>query len=126
MKQKHKNGAGVKSLLTGTAAGAVIFLLASMITALILTKSDLSYQTIRFICFATTAVSGFVSGFVGRRGAPIKGILAGAVSSTALTVLILVSVLAVNGLACTEEVLLLVPVGVCFGMAGGIISSNLR
>lgn len=126
MKMNYHNKRGVRSLLIGTAAGLLFFLTASLVTALILTKSDLPYHTIKYVCFAVTMVSGFLSGFIGRRGAPLKGILAGALSSLLLTVVILCAVMAVNGFACREEVFLLLPAGVFFGMLGGIVSSNLR
>ena len=126
MKTKHNNSRGIRSLLIGTTAGLLLFLISSLVTALILTKSDLSYRTIRSICFAVTMVSGFFSGYLGRRGVQLKGILAGAISSLVLTVIILCVFLAVNGFSCGKEVFLLLPAGVVCGMLGGIVSSNLR
>ena len=126
MKTKIKTEAGIKSLLIGAAAGMIFFLLSSLAAAMILTKSDLSYHTIKYTCFAVTVISGFLAGFIGRRGARIKGIVAGALSSLLMSVLIVCAVMAVNGFSCSEEVFLLLPAGVFFGMFGGIVSSNLR
>ena len=126
MNKRHKMETGIKHLLIGTAVGALFFLTASFIAAIILTKSDLSYRSIEYTCFAVTAASCFLAGFISRRGGQFRGIAAGAISSLVLSVLITLVFTASCGFNYSGEVYLLLPAGVVFGMLGGIVSSNLR
>ena len=126
MKTKVRLHPEVKGLLLGTAAGCIAFLCASLVAALILTKSDISYHTIKYVCFGVTAVSSFLAGFIAKKRSKLKGILAGLLSSAILVAAIFILLVIVNRCGFGEDAYLLIPSGLLFGVLGGIISSNMR
>lgn len=126
MKSKCRLHPEVKGILLGSAAGTIAFLCASLVAALILTKSDIAYHTIKYICFGIVAVSSFLAGFIGKKKTKMKGIVAGLLASSVLVLLIFALLIAANHCRFGEDAYLLIPSGLLFGVLGGIISSNMR
>lgn len=126
MKAKNRLDPNVKGILYGAIAGTVFFVIASLITAFILTKEDVSYHTVKYICFGLTITSSFIAGFVAKKKAKLKGILAGVISSSFLIAAVFMVLLLLNRFKIGEDAYLLIPSGLLFGVLGGIISSNLR
>lgn len=126
MRKRLKMDAGIKSLLMGLLAGTILFLLASVVLAFVMTKSDISYPVIRYVCFGITAAASLTAGFVGKKRSRLKGICAGLIAAALLVVPVFLLTVLVNRFRFSEEILLLLPVGLLFGAIGGIISSNMR
>ena len=126
MKLKTNKNADWRHLLIGMASGICVFLLSTVIMAVILTKNDLSYGAIKIACFFITIVSAFIAGFIGKKKNRMKGIVCGAVTSVFLLCFEYIVFIGNAGLHLSEEVVLLIPAGLSFGMVGGIVSSNMR
>ena len=126
MKTTIKNNPAIKRLLIGAATGIIFCLLSTLITAFILTKNDLSFNTVKYLCFAVIAASCSLAGFIGKKNNKMKGIVCGAITSLLVVFFVVLIVLLVNRFKTGEDVFLLVPAGLSFGILGGIISSNLR
>ena len=126
MKQKFRLQPDLKGILLGAVSGSAFFLCVSLITALLLTKSDISFHTIKYVCFGATVVSSFLAGFIAKKKARLKGILAGLLSSSVLVAAVFIILVTVNRCRFGEDAYLLIPSGLLFGVLGGIISSNMR
>lgn len=126
MKTKAHLHPEAKGILIGSAAGIIAFIFLSMIAALILTKSDIAYHTIKYVCFGAVAVSSFFAGYIGKKRTKLKGITAGLLASSVLVVTVFTILIIANHGSFGEDAYLLIPSGLLFGMLGGIISSNLR
>ena len=126
MKAKVKINTDLKSLLCGVITGAAFFIVSSLVAAMILTKNDLSYQTVRYILSILTVISACIAGYIGKRRCKMKGIAAGLITSAVLVALVFIGLLLINWFSIGEEALLLLPTGLLFGALGGIVSSNMR
>ncbi len=124
--RSHRISTDVKRLLIGAGTGILCFLIGTLIIAFILLKNDLSFSSIKYICFALTTISAVAAGFAAKRKNKQKGIVCGLLASIPVLLTEFVVLLLLNHLQISEEALLLIPAGLLPGMIGGIISSNLR
>ncbi len=126
MRTKNRLNPGIKHIATGSIAGLLFFLITTTVTALILTRSDLGYQILRYTVCILTAAAAFIAGFISKKNNRMKGIVCGLISG--LTVLAAVSaiLLIVCGGNIRGESVLLIPSAMVSGMLGGVISSNVR
>ena len=123
---KTKINSDIKRILTGAAVGTAVFFLFTMILALLLTKTDLSFTAVRLSCLAITAVSALIGGYTAKRKCKMKGIVCGTAVSGIQLLIILSLCFAINGFQSAGYLYLLAPACLLFGILGGIISSNIR
>ena len=126
MRVKDRLNPGIKHILTGTVTGLIFLLIATAVTAFVLTKSDLGYQLLRYTLCFMTAVAAFVAGFVSKKKNRLKGIVCGLISGMAVLAVVMAILLIVCGVNIRGESVLLIPSAMISGMLGGVISSNVR
>lgn len=126
MHLKKNMNQGMIRIMTGAGIGLIFFMISTFFAAFVLTKSDLTYKSIKIIIFVISMISAFITGFISKKKNKMKGIAAGAIATTILLCLIILIMLFVSGFHLKEEAFLLIPAAMSFGILGGIISSNQR
>lgn len=126
MKSKNRINPDLRRMIVGAITGITAFLVNSLLAAFILTKKDLSYPVVRYVVAAAAAFSAFLAGFAAKRKNHIKGFICGLSGGIAVLIAVMLLLVSFNGIKMAGESLLLIPIVLFCGAAGGIISSNMR
>ncbi len=125
-KYKTKNRSLLSAFLTGNCIGLIVFGVFTSIFALILTKKDISNETVRYFLLISEFFAAFASSFYPTRKTKMKGIIAGLINGTIISLILLLLLLTINKLNVTFHTFLTVPLGLIGGAAGGIVASNMK
>lgn len=125
-KYKTKNNSLLSAFLTGNCIGLFIFGVLASAFALILTKKDISNETVRYFLLFSAFFAAFSSSFYPAKKTKMKGFLVGLINGMIISIILILLLLIINKLNVTFHTFLIIPLAISGGTAGGIIASNMK
>lgn len=122
-KKQSKNQNKALLCITSVLIGLFLFLLLFLIISILVYKVNDS-EFYYFMVYGSIALSAFYTGFVSYKKLGGRGIIIGLISSMILFSVIFLIVLFSMKFEISSKVLVLLPVCVIPGIAGGILSAN--
>lgn len=127
MKSKlMKQNKTIVKLLLSIVIGVISSVLLLFISAFMIVKYDIPYDSIKLFWLPVFIVSGFISGFTAGKCLKSKGLIWGTLTSLIVAVISFLVIFAVNSFDIDLSVFLYLLSIVFFGAVGGIIASNLK
>lgn len=118
-KNQNKTVLCIISVLKGFSVFTMCFLLLSFLIYKV--NDNLFYY---FALYAVLALGSFISGYISYKKLGGRGIVCGLISAIIILVLLLVIILFSMKFEISSRILLLIPVCLIPGIAGGILSAN--
>ena len=125
-KYKQKNNSLIAAFLTGNCIGLFVFGIFASLFALILTKKDISDDTVRYFLLISAFFAAFSSSFYPAKKTAIKGILTGLINGIIQSAILIFLLLIINKFNVTFHTFIIIPIGLVGGATGGIIASNIK
>lgn len=116
----------VPCLLRGLLAGAIVFATLLSLAAVLIVKIGLGEKEITVVFIACCSIAAAVGGFVCARKPRKNGILMGLAGSAPLLGILIAAVLLVNGGIAGNNMVIMIPLVLVFGICGGVMAVNMK
>lgn len=116
----------VPCLLWGLLSGMLVFALLLSLSAVAIVKIGLGEKEITVVFIACCSIAAAVGGFVCARKPRKNGILMGLAGSAPLLVILIAAVLLVNGGIAGNNMAIMIPLVLVFGICGGVMAVNMK
>ncbi len=126
MRTKTAGKSCVTQFLVRSAAGYGAAVILCVVFAEILVKKDVPLRVLPFFLIASGAIGSFAGAFLAAGKTKYKGYFSGLLSAGIVSFLFLLTCFIVNNLHFSIYMLWILIAGLFCGMAGGIVSKNVR
>ncbi len=127
----NKSGSGsssgfVRSMLFSFLVGIVAFFILVSAFSLMVTKRDISFDSIKYLLSAASVLSAFIAGYIMSRRMKVRGLFSGISVSIPLFLFEIIFVVILSDGLISGAVYLLIPMMIFASALGGIMAANMK
>ncbi len=124
---KIEQGSAVKASIISIPLGLALFFLLLSVASVIVSKSNIDFEKLKYFIYICLPITSFVSSCVGALlNKQLKGFIIGLIISFIVTFIIFCVIVVMNSVNVTGSFMICAVLSALVGVPGGIIGANLK